>query len=104
MGMIIQVSATLIRAARSRPTRSRISDAKVKIALELNGDAVEVVEVSNQSTGFRPEPGSWPAVAAALDRIGVGHLGRYTIEVEHSTWRLRELKCNPLSSGVGSAP
>jgi hypothetical protein len=24
---------------------------------------------------------SWPAVAAALDRIGVAHLGRFTTEV-----------------------
>src|SRR5258708_4137863 len=28
-----------------------------------------VEEVSNQSTGFCPEPDSWPAVASALDRI-----------------------------------
>jgi hypothetical protein len=45
------------------------------------GNDVEVAEVSNQSTGFCPEPGSWPAVAAALDRIGVTHPGRFTTEV-----------------------
>jgi hypothetical protein len=47
----------------------------------MEGDRVEVAEVSNQSTGFCPEQGSWPAVAAALDRIGVAHPGRFTIEV-----------------------
>jgi hypothetical protein len=44
-------------------------------------DGFEVVEVSNQSTGYCPEPESWPAVAAALDRIGVLHPGRFTTEV-----------------------
>ena len=44
-------------------------------------DKVEVVEVSNQSTGYCPEPESWPAVAAALGRIGVRHPGRFTAEV-----------------------
>jgi hypothetical protein len=42
---------------------------------------VEVVGVSNQSTGFCPEPESWPAVAAALDRIGLAHPGQFTQEV-----------------------
>lgn len=42
---------------------------------------VVAAEVSNQSTGFCPEPESWPAVAAALDRIGVPHPGRFTKEV-----------------------
>lgn len=31
----------------------------------------EVAEVSNQSTGYCPEPASWPAVASALARIPV---------------------------------
>src|SRR5262249_60577502 len=34
---------------------------------------VEVIEASNQSTGYCPEPESWPAVAAALDRAGIAH-------------------------------
>ena len=37
--------------------------------------------MSNQSTGFCPEPESWPAVATALDRIGVANPGRFTTEV-----------------------
>jgi hypothetical protein len=41
----------------------------------------EVVEISNQSTGYCPEPESWPAVAAALDRAGIAHPGRFTHEV-----------------------
>ncbi|MEU2926735.1 hypothetical protein ABZ636_17060 [Streptomyces sp. NPDC007251] len=40
-----------------------------------------VREVSNQSTGYCPDVGSWPAVAGALDRAGLGHPGRFTHEV-----------------------
>jgi hypothetical protein len=47
----------------------------------IEGGRIEVVEASNQSTGFCPESESWPAVAAALDRIGVPHPGRFTTEV-----------------------
>jgi hypothetical protein len=36
---------------------------------------IEVVGVSNQSTGFCPEPESWPAIAAALDRIDIPQPG-----------------------------
>jgi hypothetical protein len=42
---------------------------------------VEVEEISNQSTGFCPEPESWPVVAAALDTLGVRHPGRFTLAV-----------------------
>jgi hypothetical protein len=38
-------------------------------------------EATNQSTGYCPEPESWPVVAAALDRIGVPHPSRFTQEV-----------------------
>jgi len=41
----------------------------------------EVVEVSNQSTGFCPEPESWPVVASALDRAGFKHPGQFTLAV-----------------------
>lgn len=39
---------------------------------------LQVDAVSNQSTGYCPEPESWPAVAAALDRIGLPHPGGFT--------------------------
>jgi hypothetical protein len=40
-----------------------------------------VAEVTNQSTGFCPDPDSWPAVAAALGRIGLPHPGDFTDKV-----------------------
>jgi hypothetical protein len=47
----------------------------------LAEDSLCVEEVSNQPTGFCPEPESWPAVELALDRIGIPHPGRFTQEV-----------------------
>jgi hypothetical protein len=44
-------------------------------------DGVEVAEASNQSTGYCPEPASWPVVAEALNRLGVAHPGRFTTQI-----------------------
>jgi hypothetical protein len=51
-----------------------------EITFERGAQGPEVTSASNQSTGYCPEPSSWPAVAAALDRIGVSHPGRFTDE------------------------
>jgi hypothetical protein len=53
----------------------------VLAAGELFLGAREVVGASNQSTGYCPDPDCWPAVAAALDRAGIPHPGRFTVEV-----------------------
>ena len=53
-----------------------------EMAFDWNEDMVEVVEVTNQSTGYCPEPASWPMVASALDRIGIRHPGEYTVAME----------------------
>ncbi|MFE6664890.1 hypothetical protein ACFVFH_15195 [Streptomyces sp. NPDC057697] len=37
--------------------------------------------VSNHSTGYCPDAGSWPSVAQALDRAGLGHPSGFTHEV-----------------------
>jgi hypothetical protein len=39
---------------------------------------VRVERATDQSTGYCPEPESWPAVAVALDRLGVPHPARFT--------------------------
>jgi hypothetical protein len=51
---------------------------EVLAAGEMFFAGARVDRVSNQSSGFCPEPASWPAVAAALDRAGIAHPGRYT--------------------------
>ena len=40
-----------------------------------------VCEISNQSTGYCPDLDSWPAVAAALARIGLEHPGDFTHKI-----------------------
>jgi hypothetical protein len=51
-----------------------------EIAFERGPDGWEVTSATNQSTGYCPEPSSWPAIGRALDRIGVPHPGRFTDE------------------------
>jgi hypothetical protein len=42
-----------------------------EITFLLSDNVVEVVAISNQSTGYCPEPESWPTVAAALSSAGL---------------------------------
>jgi len=52
-----------------------------EMTFDLVGAKVEVAEVTNQSIGYCPEPESWRAVATALERAGVPHPGRFTVEL-----------------------
>jgi hypothetical protein len=52
-----------------------------EIAFSRDATGWLVDQVTNQSTGYCPEPASWGAVAAALDAAGVRHPGRFTDEV-----------------------
>ena len=54
-----------VRCAGRRPVLSA-----GEITFEVRGGSVAVASVSNQSTGYCPEPESWPAVAAALSAAG----------------------------------
>lgn len=40
-----------------------------------------VIEASNQSTGYCPEPECWPALGDALERAGIEHPGGFTREL-----------------------
>lgn len=51
-----------------------------EIRFECDGRGPFVAEATNQSTGYCPEPSSWPALAAALDRAGLRHPGAFTAE------------------------
>jgi hypothetical protein len=42
-----------------------------EIFFQLNGSVVHVAEITNQSTGYCPEPDCWPVVAAVLDRLKI---------------------------------
>lgn len=39
---------------------------------------IEVLEVTNQSAGYCPEPESWPAIDAALTRLNIAHPSDFT--------------------------
>ncbi|MFB9333905.1 hypothetical protein [Actinoplanes octamycinicus] len=51
-----------------------------EIGFRRDGDGWRVDQVTNQSTGYCPEPSCWPAVAAALDAGGVRHDDGFTTE------------------------
>lgn len=63
-----------VACARGGPVYSA---GEMTFAVDRRRQSVEVVYVTNQSAGFCPEPGSWPAVAAALDAAGIGHPGGF---------------------------
>ncbi|MEU4493088.1 hypothetical protein AB0F96_06415 [Streptomyces sp. NPDC023998] len=52
-----------------------------EIAFSRGGNGWAISEVSNQSTGYCPDLDSWPAVAEALDRVGIGRPDGFTYEV-----------------------
>lgn len=42
-----------------------------EITFSIANDNISVIWVTNHSTGYCPEPESWPAVEAALERAGI---------------------------------
>jgi hypothetical protein len=71
---------------RMAPRRSEHVDCAVgqrvlaagEVLFVRDGAGWSVREVSNQSAGYCLDPDSWPAVAMALDRIGLAHPGDFT--------------------------
>ncbi|ACU75053.1 conserved hypothetical protein [Catenulispora acidiphila DSM 44928] len=64
-----------------------------EIAFECGDGQWSVTSVSNQSTGYCPDVTCWPAVAAALDQLGVAHPAAFTTEVQFR----RCLNCRELT-------
>ena len=50
-----------------------------EIFFAINGTEICIDQITNQSTGYCPEPESWDAVEQVLDRIGLEHPGRFTM-------------------------
>lgn len=79
---VVGVDGTLALAPRHSEHVACSGGVPVLSAGEMTFTAdLDVVEVTNQSTGFCPEPTSWPTVASALDEIEVTHPGRFTVEI-----------------------
>lgn len=71
------------RILRLAPRRSEhvacASGGPVLSAGEITIDSeYDIVDISNQSTGFCPEPESWAVVESVLDQIGLKHPERFT--------------------------
>jgi len=49
-----------------------------ELVISESGKTVEVIEATNQSTGYCPEPACWSAVATALDGAGIPHPAGFT--------------------------
>lgn len=62
-----------VACAAGQPVR-----AAGEMFLEKSQDGWEVVEVSNHSTGYCPDPECWPEVARALEALGIPHPGAFT--------------------------
>lgn len=67
-----------VACARGGPVHSA---GEMTLAVDKRRRSVEVVYVTNQSTGFCPEPESWPSVESALDAAGVVHPGEFSAEM-----------------------
>ena len=46
-----------------------------------DASGIRVVDISNQSTGYCPDPDCWAAVADALDAAGIAHPSRFTAPI-----------------------
>jgi len=49
-----------------------------EITFEIEKKEIEVIDISNQSTGYCPHINSWPSVQQALDQIGWQHPNEFT--------------------------
>jgi hypothetical protein len=64
------------------PVEARcIRPGEMTFAVDQRRRSVEVVFVTNQSTGYCPEPESWPSVQAALDAAKIAHPGSFSAEM-----------------------
>ncbi|MEU1396768.1 TFIIB-type zinc ribbon-containing protein [Micromonospora zamorensis] len=52
-----------------------------EIMFAYEASAWRVLEVTNQSTGYCPDPDCWTAVSGALDRLAVEHPGDFTTKL-----------------------
>ena len=51
-----------------------------EVFFQKSKNGLEVAEITNQSTGFCPQPESWQHVVKALDLINISHPSSFSIE------------------------
>lgn len=79
-----------------------------EMVFRIHAGDVRVTSVSNQSTGYCPEPGCWPAVSKALQRVGFDPPGGFAPAFEFrrctTCGTTNLIKDGWLECGVCSAP
>ncbi len=53
-----------------------------EMTFQIDSDDVDAAHVTNQSTGYCPEPESWAAVATALEDAGISHGNDFDMRCE----------------------
>ncbi len=66
-----------VACARGKPVLSA-----GEMTFSMFESPVSVITATNQSTGYCPEPSSWPVVAAALEAAGIDHPVDFTTKFE----------------------
>jgi hypothetical protein len=80
---VVDITGTLMIADRRSEHVACAGQQPVLSAGEITfalGRTVEIVAVSNQSTGYCPEPESWSAVSTALAAAGLSSPGGFSLE------------------------
>ena len=77
----VDVAGVLLLAPRRSEHVACAGGGPVLSAGEITFSDGDVSEITNQSTGFCPEPESWPTVATALDAIPVDRPDDFTMRV-----------------------
>jgi hypothetical protein len=70
-------SSERVACAGGRPVESA-----GEIGFRVGKSGAEITTVTNQSTGFCPEPGSWAAVVQAISAIGIPAPASFTTAYE----------------------
>jgi hypothetical protein len=77
---VVDIGGEMLLAARRSEHVMCAGGRDVLAAGEIEFEGGEVTYVSNQSTGYCPDVSSWPVVAPALDRAGIGRPDAYSAE------------------------
>ncbi|PQO32228.1 hypothetical protein DTL21_18540 [Bremerella cremea] len=79
---VIDLKGELLLAPRQSEHVACAGGAPVRSAGEITLTTKgEVFEISNQSTGYCPEPESWPACQEVFERLSVTHPGHFTQQI-----------------------
>lgn len=81
---VVALDGRLLLSGRGTEHVSLAQGANVRgageISLEVHGNIVQVTSVTNQSTGYCPEPACWPHVKTALEAVGIDSPDGFTHE------------------------